>query len=70
MPSGRDSFRRNRVAPFVLLHFTMPSGATFPTIGGTVSISNSQEASAFALDQIIVLYSENARSKGECNIIA
>ena len=22
MPSGRDSFRRNRVAPFVLLYFT------------------------------------------------
>ncbi len=22
MPSGRDSFRRNRVAPFVLHHFT------------------------------------------------
>ena len=23
MPSGRDSFRRNRVAPFVLFYFTM-----------------------------------------------
>jgi hypothetical protein len=22
MPSGRDSFRRNRVAPFVLFYFT------------------------------------------------
>jgi hypothetical protein len=22
MPSGRDSFRRNRVAPFVLIYFT------------------------------------------------
>ena len=24
MPSGRDSFRRNRVAPFVLFYFTTP----------------------------------------------
>jgi hypothetical protein len=24
MPSGRDSFRRNRVAPSVLSYFTMP----------------------------------------------
>jgi hypothetical protein len=23
MPSGRDSFRRNRVAPFVLFYFTI-----------------------------------------------
>jgi len=25
MPSGRDSFRRNRVAPFVLFYFTTSS---------------------------------------------
>jgi hypothetical protein len=26
MPSGRDSFRRNRVAPFVLIYFTTSNG--------------------------------------------
>jgi hypothetical protein len=31
MPSGRDSFRRNRVAPFVPFYFTMTSrGVSLP----------------------------------------
>ena len=31
MPSGRDSFRRNRVAPFVLFYFTMSTrGVSLP----------------------------------------
>ena len=29
MPSGRDSFRRNRVAPFVLFYFITPRGIGF-----------------------------------------
>jgi hypothetical protein len=28
MPSGRDSFRRNRVAPFVLFYFTMSTAVS------------------------------------------
>jgi len=28
MPSGRDSFRRNRVAPVVLLYSTIPAART------------------------------------------
>jgi hypothetical protein len=30
MPSGRDSFRRNRVAPSVLLYFTIERLKTAP----------------------------------------
>jgi len=30
MPSGRDSFRRNRVAPFVLFYFTTLGAEVLP----------------------------------------
>jgi hypothetical protein len=32
MPSGRDSFRRNRVAPFVLFYFTTSGGSLAPPV--------------------------------------
>ena len=39
MPSGRDSFRRNRVAPFVLFYFTtLMVGGMLPAGFSTSSI--------------------------------
>jgi hypothetical protein len=48
MPSGRDSFRRNRVAPFVLLHFTTPNTARFILYGpNLVFIASAKSFAAY-----------------------
>jgi len=68
MPSGRDSFRRNRVAPFVLFYFIMLSAAgcwpalyLFPEAQKSISSRSGrrqrtcglpQAARTFALEQI------------------
>jgi len=55
MPSGRDSFRRNRVAPFVLFYFTTP-GVTGPFPACFVYAPPTRVTSSYSFCHTIVFF--------------